>query len=323
METKYVLEVQHQVGRSLTPETPFQKRYDVRHDLGRGNFATVKLSVDKQTGERCAVKVIDRRRFSLNAKLIQSFYREVEILRSLSHRHVVGFRDYFEEGDMIYLVQELVSGGDLLQYVNKRGRLKEHEAKVFFRQIIDVLKFLKTKQITHRDLKPDNFLITEDNTLKLADFGLAKGSHTGILNTVCGTPVYLSPEILSTKYAYDSRVDLYSSGVILFFLLSGKVPFNAATQAQVFNQIQRGHIDWSDKVWATNSTESIDLILKLMAIHPELRIELDQIESHSWLEEEDKDLAPSVSIDEMNKQPRHCRISCNKRGEITLYDLSH
>ncbi|KAJ3218859.1 Checkpoint kinase 2 [Dinochytrium kinnereticum] len=238
------------------PESPFQKRYDVRHELGRGNFATVKLAVDKQTGERCAVKIIERRRFSMNAKLLASFNREMEILKSLSHPNIVGYRNHFEEKGIIYLVQELVPSGDLLH----------------------------KKHITHRDLKPDNFLIAENGTLKLADFGLAKG-QTGVLNTVCGTPVYLAPEILknASKKAYDNRVDLYSSGVILFYLLSGKVPFNATSQTEIFHQIQRGGIDWSDPSWITCSSEALDIILRLMHIDPEKRISLAEVEKHQWI----------------------------------------
>ncbi|KAI8854430.1 kinase-like domain-containing protein [Chytridium lagenaria] len=287
----YIVQVLKKGGKDEEPETPFARRYDIRQELGRGNFAIVKLAIDRQTGEQCAVKIIDRRRFSMNAKLIMSFNREVEILRSLSHPHVVGYRDYFQENEKIFLVQELVSGGDLLQHIGKKGRLPENEAKIFFHQIMDVLKFLHERKITHRDLKPDNFLLTDSGSLKLGDFGLAKG-QTGVLNTVCGTPVYLAPEILKNAKSYDSRVDLYSTGVILFFLLSGKIPFNGGTQTDIFHQIQRGNIDWSDPFWNSCSSEgsvtliftiALHLIMRLMNTDPEKRIRLTDLDTHPWI----------------------------------------
>ncbi|KAJ3180551.1 hypothetical protein HK101_009951 [Irineochytrium annulatum] len=264
--------------------SPFEERFDVRNEIGRGNFSIVKMAVDKETGEKCAVKVIEKRKYLLNSKILTAFTREVEILQSLDHPNIVGFRNYFEEDGLIYLVQELITGGDLLAYVNKRGRLSEKESCGFLCQMVDVLEYLLERQITHRDLKPDNFLITEGNVLKLADFGLAKGFDVGVLNTVCGTPIYLAPEVIFSKgKAYDHRVDIYSTGVILFYLLSGQVPFDGESQNAVYGQIKAGAVDWSDEIWKKTSSEAIDLIQKLMEREPNRRIELREIRNHPWV----------------------------------------
>ncbi|KAJ3309683.1 Checkpoint kinase 2 [Blyttiomyces sp. JEL0837] len=300
-----------QAGNNLksavaTPSSQVEKRYDLLNEIGRGNFSIVRLAVDKQTGRKCAVKVIDKRRHLLNSKVITAFQREIDILKSLEHPNVVAFLDCIEENGTIYLVQELVSGGDLLQYVVSKKRLDEAEARVMFLQMVQVLKYLKEKQITHRDLKPDNFLLTEDKVLKLADFGLAKGFEKDIMNTVCGTPIYLAPEILTSRgRSYDCRVDVYSTGVILFFLLSGKVPFSEVTQTGVYSQICRGDVDWSseengDWSWNDVSGRCKRMIKGLMRIEVEERIKLEDIEIHEWIvgsAEDEKVLCQLIPIE--------------------------
>ncbi|KAI8613903.1 kinase-like domain-containing protein [Chytriomyces sp. MP71] len=270
------------------PESPFEAKYILQSVLGSGSFSTVRLAVNRETGTKVAVKMIEKSRFAFNDKVMQALESEVQIMRSLSHENIVQFLDHFEERGIIYIIMEFVNGGDLFGFVRERGHLDEDKARFFLRQMVVALKFIKSKGITHRDLKPDNFLVTHDtHRLKLADFGVAKKTaNAANLRTLCGTPVYLAPEVINPPpggAGYDSRVDVYSAGAILFFLLSGCVPFEEVEQKALFERIERGGVDWSAPVWAEVSPAGVDLVRQLMQVKPELRIRLEDIEAHPWM----------------------------------------
>ncbi|KAJ3021796.1 UNVERIFIED_CONTAM: Checkpoint kinase 2, partial [Siphonaria sp. JEL0065] len=277
-----------QLNNLDTPQSPFEAKYDMQEIVGRGNFSTVRLAVNKETGKRCAVKIIDKSKFTFNAKVLTALEREVEILRAVQpHVNVVQFEDSFEEaGGMLFIVMEFLPGGDLQKLVMDRGLLKEEEAKWLFLQMVTVLKHLKAKGITHRDLKPENFLVADGDILKLADFGIAMGSSKA-LSTMCGTPAYLAPEVILQK-PYDDRVDIYSVGVILFFILSGGgTPYqDAATEMELFTRVKNGDADWSAPSWAVVSPAAKDLIKSLMRLNPDDRLKLEDIESHPWFKNE-------------------------------------
>ncbi|KAJ3297251.1 hypothetical protein HK104_000677 [Borealophlyctis nickersoniae] len=264
-------------------DSEFHRRYDERGELGRGNFSVVRLAVDRETGANYAVKVIDKRRFRDNLKIMQALEREAVILKSLDHPNIVRYHEVFEEAnDQTYLVMEMVAGGDFQDYVMKKKRLDEREAQMFFKQMVDVVK--STERVPP-DLKPENFLVTKDRVLKLGDFGLAKEAGAVAHNTVCGTPIFLAPEILcqGQNAAYDHRVDLYSLGVILFYMIAGKPPFEEAPPAVVFNKIRQGSVDWTADAWKSASHEVMDLIRRLMAVNPSQRISLREVETHPWM----------------------------------------
>jgi serine/threonine protein kinase len=155
---------------------------------------------------------------------------------------------------------------------------------------------LDENKITHRDLKPENFLLTETLQVKLADFGLAKRDMTQ--STLCGSPLYLAPEILSRKSSsktYDSRIDLYSAGVILYVMLTGKIPFpisDQTSEAELYDFILNGRVDWSDDRWSSNSNSSKNLCIRMMKTDPNERILLDLLEAHDWV----------LGIDDENEQ---------------------
>ncbi|ORY47427.1 kinase-like protein [Rhizoclosmatium globosum] len=278
----------HQVTGSsndIVPQTEYEKKYDTQQFVGRGNFSIVHLAIQKETGKKFAVKIIDKTKFMFQSKVLAALDREVEILAKVQpHVNIVGFEEAFDEGDKLRIVMELLPGGDLLKLLKTRGPLDEETVRGFFLQMVHVLKYLKTKGITHRDLKPDNFLVADGDVLKLADFGIAKGTSAGnALNTMCGTPAYLAPEVILGK-PYDSRVDVYSIGVILFFLLScGDTPYqNAQSEPELYQKVKNGDVDWSAPSWATVSPSAKDLIRQLMALDPAQRIKLEDIEAHAW-----------------------------------------
>ncbi|KAJ3018873.1 hypothetical protein HKX48_002579 [Thoreauomyces humboldtii] len=201
-------------------------QWDIREDLGRGNFSEVRLAVHRETAAKRAVKIVKRNRF--DAKTVEAVRSEVDILRSVQHPNIVQLHEAVETQEGWYLFMELATGGDLAHYIlthdETQHGLEEPHARRLFMQMVEAVSVLHSKDIIHRDLKPDNFLITEDaQTVKLADFGLAKVAGTDTFMTFCGTPQYLAPEVQS-KGVYDTRVDLFSLGGILFFMLSGTRP---------------------------------------------------------------------------------------------------
>ncbi|KAJ3100096.1 Checkpoint kinase 2 [Physocladia obscura] len=283
--------------------SPFHEKYDTQIVVGRGNFSVVKVGVNKDTGKRVAVKIIEKSKFTFNSKVLTALEREVEIFKAVQpHPNVVGFEDSFEEKGTLYIVMEYCPSGDLLKYVLDRKKLNEKISRNMTLQMITVLKHLKTKGIVHRDLKPDNFLC-DGSTLKLADFGVAKQSQNKQLSTVCGTPVYLAPEIIFSEQCYDDRVDLYSVGVILFFMLSGTIPFIAIDDTDLYTKIKLGSVDWSSPAWKDVSDAAIDLIKSLMKVDPDQRIKLEDVEEHWWFTDNDAVLSdPRISRS-------HCTIS--------------
>ncbi|KAJ3042505.1 Checkpoint kinase 2, partial [Rhizophlyctis rosea] len=290
---------------SVDEDSPFHRDYNLRHELGRGNFSIVKLAIHKRTGDQYAVKIIDRRRFAMNSKITLALDREVEILKSITHPNVVRFHDVFGDNDRTFLVMELVSGGDFMEYITTRGLLGEAECQWFFRQMIMVVKYLHGRGITHRDLKPENFLVTEGRQLKLADFGLARAVGAEVLSTVCGTPIYLAPEVITSTQvaAYGLKVDLYSLGVILYFMVSGRPPFDDTEQQLVYEKIRRGDVLWDEDVWRGKSAEVIDLIRRLMERDPVRRIEVEGVEEHVWMRKSFGD-EPSVPLQHSSQSDR-------------------
>jgi serine/threonine-protein kinase ULK/ATG1 len=192
--------------------------YAIERKLGTGSYATVWLArrLENDGGAaRVAVKAIERRR--LTKKLQENLESEIAILRDFSHPHLVGFVELRKKPDRIFLVLEYLPGGDLQKLIRDRKRLRETTAQRFMGHLASGLEFLSAKNLIHRDLKPQNLLLTEaadTATLKIADFGFARHLETAALaETLCGSPLYMAPEILSFK-RYDAKADLWSVGAV-------------------------------------------------------------------------------------------------------------
>ncbi|KAJ3070865.1 Checkpoint kinase 2 [Podochytrium sp. JEL0797] len=302
-------------------QTEFELKYDLQGVVGRGNYSTVHLAINKLSGRKVAVKVIDKAKHMFNSKVMKALEREVEILKSVqTHPNVVEFEDAFEEGRYLHIVMEYLPEGDLLKLVEGNGILAEELSRDLFCQMVTVLKHLRSKGITHRDLKPDNWLVAEGPTLKLADFGIARAQGLS-LRTQCGTPAYLAPEVMLGD-SYDSRVDIYSIGVILFFLLSsGDTPYQeATTDSDLFKRIRNGDINWSAPCWTSVSTSAIDLIKQLMQVDPEKRIKLDDIENHEWCKKTYGKLIHHENRQELLLNDKVSKIGRSLSNTIVLQD---
>uniref|UniRef100_A0A8C2BXK3 BR serine/threonine kinase 2b n=1 Tax=Cyprinus carpio TaxID=7962 RepID=A0A8C2BXK3_CYPCA len=192
--------------------------YRLEKTLGKGQTGLVKLGIHCVTCQKVAIKIVNREK--LSESVLMKVEREIAILKLIEHPHVLKLHDVYENKKYLYLVLEHVSGGELFDYLVKKGRLTPKEARKFFRQIISALDFCHSHSICHRDLKPENLLLDEKNNIRIADFGMASLQvGDSLLETSCGSPHYACPEVIRGE-KYDGRkADVWSCGVILFALL--------------------------------------------------------------------------------------------------------
>jgi len=260
---------------------PIEDYYTVTEKvLGRGNFSTVKLGINKETQERCAIKIIDK---SLVKNKPEMLSNEVDILLRAKHSGIIGLLDLFDTPDKMMLCMELVSGGELFDRIVEREQFTEAEARFVMAQLFDALAYLHSMGIVHRDLKPENLLLAneKDDIIKIADFGLSKIYTEEMMSTACGTPGYVAPEILQCE-GYDKQIDMWSAGVIMYILLCGYPPFYNENDGRLFESIMAGQYEFHSPYWDNISVQAKDLIRKLLVVNPQQRLTADQAAEHEW-----------------------------------------
>ncbi|KYQ89395.1 putative protein serine/threonine kinase [Tieghemostelium lacteum] len=273
-----------------------QKKYMIGETLGSGNFATVKLAVDRKSGEKYAIKIIDKKKYFMNSSSRKdALMDEVNILKGLNHQNIIHIQEVFETDKTLYLVLELVQGGELLNDILNSMFYQELKAKLLFYQIVEGVKYLHDRGIAHRDLKPENILLKrkgEDldpqakDSIKLSDFGLSRTVNSGsLMTTMCGTPQYLAPEIImgtGAQGGYGKEVDCWSMGAILYIMLCGYPPFDESKDISIFEQIRKAIFDFPSEDWDVVSNEAKDLIKRLLNVNPAKRYSCSQILEHPW-----------------------------------------
>jgi calcium/calmodulin-dependent protein kinase I len=272
------------LGRFLSREN-VDKYYTLKRELGCGNFSIVRLCVRKEDGKEFAVKIIEKKRVGQKKDMLET---EVEILKQVDHPHVVHMEAMFETPTHLYLVMELVPGGELFDLLVDRGSFNEKEASGILKQVIEGVAYLHSLGIAHRDLKPENLLcaghsVTSD--IKISDFGLSKVMNPEAqmkMTTACGTPGYVAPEVLKLM-GYGKEVDLWSIGVITYILLCGFPPFYDDSNAVLFEKIMSGNFSFPAPYWSNISNEAKDFISKLLCVDPVKRMTCEQALAHPWI----------------------------------------
>jgi serine/threonine protein kinase len=253
--------------------------YRVGKALGKGAFGKVNLAVHKLTQQFCALKSINKQCFKDESQR-KKVMHEVLLLRRVKHLNIVRLFEYFETEKHILIVIELCKGGDLLNYVRRRRRLKEDVAKCLFKQLIESLAYCHSKSILHRDIKLDNILLDANGLVKICDFGVGKIVRRGEKMTEqCGTPAYIAPEILRDEGYYGFAVDIWSSGVVLYAMLYGTVPFKANQMSELQKIIINAEYSLKEDI----SAEARDMIKGLLEKDPEKRMTIPMILNHPWL----------------------------------------
>ncbi|KAG0313001.1 Serine/threonine-protein kinase [Dissophora globulifera] len=298
------------------PEIAQVGDYVVEYEIGRGSFATVYKGYHKATKEPVAIKSVLRSK--LTKKLLENLASEINILKGIRHDHIVALVDCKETESHIHLVMEYCSQGDLSQYIKRRGDgppslpappgggLHETVVRHFLKQLASALEFLRSKNLIHRDLKPQNLLLHPPSNskegsgyglplLKIADFGFARSlPHLSLAETLCGSPLYMGPEILRYE-KYDAKADLWSVGTVLYEMCTGKPPFTARNHVELLKTIEAaqdmiifpGEPGWEDRAGSSPShsaqratvpiSEDIkDLIRQLLKRNPVERISFEE-----------------------------------------------
>lgn len=252
--------------------------YRLEKTLGKGQTGLVKLGVHCITGKKVAIKIVNREK--LSESVLMKVEREIAIMKLIEHPHVLGLYDVYENKKYLYLVLEHVSGGELFDYLVKKGRLTPKEARRFFRQIISALDFCHSHNICHRDLKPENLLLDEKNNIRVADFGMASLQVEGsMLETSCGSPHYACPEVIRGE-KYDGRkADVWSCGVILYALLVGALPFDDDNLRNLLEKVKKGVFHIPHFV----PPDCQNLLRGMIEVDPEKRLTLEEIHRHPWV----------------------------------------
>ena len=283
-----------------------RSKYKFGKTLGEGAFSTVKLVVEKATGTEYACKVMELPKpgeFNASGLTREDIFLEINILCGLNHVNVIKFREYFEEETRVYIICDLLRGGELLEALIRKGSYTEEDARLIFVQLLTGIQYLHQHGVVHRDLKMENLLLTRANDLseiKIADFGLAKKPvvQKG-MQTICGSPQYVAPEILAHSSAgYGPEVDLWSAGVVLYSLLLGFPPFFDKCEPRLFKKIQRGVFPQNGDGWNSISKEAKDIIKKLLLVDAKKRMTPEEALRHPWLTHKGKgntiDLTPAL-----------------------------
>ncbi|XP_026040485.1 SNF-related serine/threonine-protein kinase [Astatotilapia calliptera] len=292
--------------------------YDLDKTLGRGHFAVVKLARHVFTGEKVAVKVIDKTK--LDTVATGHLFQEVRCMKLVQHPNIVRLYEVIDTQTKLYLILELGDGGDMFDYIMKHEEgLNEELAKKYFAQIVHAISYCHRLHVVHRDLKPENVVFFEKQGLvKLTDFGFSNKFQPGKkLTTSCGSLAYSAPEILLGDEYDAPAVDIWSLGVILFMLVCGQPPFQEANDSETLTMI----MDCKYTVPPHVSSTCKDLIDRMLQRDPKQRASLEEIESHAWLQGVDPSPAtkystPLVSHKNLSEEEHNSIIQRMVLGDI-------
>ena len=266
-------------NKNITPPSSVCE-FVLGQKLGEGTFGTVRLGTNKQTGEKVAIKILEKIKM-VNFDDKKRLEREINILKKIHHPNIVKLFCVIETERQIFIVMEYIKGNELFQYIVLKRKLEEEEACYFFLQIINCIDYLHKLKITHRDLKAENIIIEQNKKeIKLIDFGLSNTYENGkLLSTACGSPIYAAPEMLEGKLYKGSTVDIWSAGVILYYMLCGNFPFEDVSNDNLYRKIIKGKFDIPKSI----SKDAKDLINKILVVNPNKRINIKDIKKHPWV----------------------------------------
>lgn len=253
--------------------------------VGAGSFTEVWKAKHTLHGNQVAIKDVDLQK--LNKHLRDCLACEIKFLRSVNHPNIIRLLETIEDGDHLFLVLEYCAGGNLAAYIQRYGRVQEQIARNFMRQLGAGLEVLHAHHVIHRDLKPENLLLStheDDAVLKIADFGLCRYlSPDEQARIVCGSPLYMAPEVLQFQ-KYDSKVDMWSVGAILFELLNGHPPFSGKNNCQLLKNIKNCTIlPFSEIILSDLHPDCIDICTKLLRQNPAKRLSTEEFLKHNFL----------------------------------------
>ncbi|KAI3389897.1 hypothetical protein SNEBB_008955 [Seison nebaliae] len=255
--------------------------YNIYEKIGTGNFSQVRLGVHRLINEKVAIKIVERTKLEEKTKKLLS--REIGNLENLSHQHIIRLYEVVETTSKMYIIGEYAPGGELHSRIIAEGHLEDGYASFLFAQIISGLNYLHENHIIHRDLKAENIFFYSDNVVKIGDFGFSihaeKNKH---LNTFCGSPPYAAPELYTDDYYNGEAVDIWACGILLYFMVTGTMPFRADSMSRLRQLIINGKYSIPKSI----STDCQFIIERLLRQSWKERMSLKLIMGTSWLENE-------------------------------------
>lgn len=320
----------------INDESWIWEKYEPGEKIGQGTFGKVFKVKHKETGKDWAMKVINKEK--AGGPVIKLLEREVGILKRVQHEHIISLNEVFETAKKMYLVMELCEGGELADALKARERIPEEECKIIMSRLASAISYLHKNDIVHRDLKLENILLAVDPNnledklyIKVTDFGLSvvKGGtgHDNMMQDFCGTPIYMSPEIIDNK-TYSQNCDVWAMGVILYIMLSGSPPFKSKDEDSLYDLIKKGELDFSDEFWATVSVNAKSILEKMMRVDPAHRLTATEMLHHPWItgnetQQESTNVLELMKIfrDEQNEQNQKIEDSAIN-GELSGLELT-
>ncbi|XP_074039794.1 serine/threonine-protein kinase unc-51 isoform X5 [Leptinotarsa decemlineata] len=294
--------------------------YHPKDIIGTGAFAVVfKARFREDHSRTVAIKSILKKNLAKSQNLLGKEIKILKELTELHHENVVALLDCKESSNNVYLVMEYCNGGDLADYLAKKGTLDEETIRLFLVQLAGAIKALYAKGVVHRDLKPQNILLAHDHKdpkpheirLKIADFGFARFLQDGVMAaTLCGSPMYMAPEVIMSLQ-YDAKADLWSLGTIIFQCLVGKAPFQASTP-QALKQLYEKNCNLSPKIPVKTSPELCDLLVGLLKRNARERMNFETFFNHKFLK---KASPPRRSPSPLPESPRSTRNALSSSTE--------
>lgn len=281
--------IQH---RRLENAADLEQHYILGKQLGKGSFGAVIEAIRISDETSWAIKIINKEKAgSTHISLLE---HEVKIMKKVNHVNIIHLEEVFETAEKMFLIMELCTNGALDEVLKEKGCFTEKEALEIFQQLTSAVSYMHENDITHRDLKLDNVLLARSTEkyeylIKLADFGLSytrgdSGSDYMMVQAV-GTPIYMAPEVI-TNHGYSQQCDIWSIGIVLYTLLSGKAPFIANNEDELREHITKSEINFSGKIWQDVSPAAKQLIEGMLKKDPAHRLTSKEILSHPWIKGE-------------------------------------
>ncbi|XP_022046206.2 death-associated protein kinase 2 isoform X1 [Acanthochromis polyacanthus] len=263
--------------------------YEIGEELGSGQFAIVKRCIEKSTRTEYAAKFIKKRQSRASRRGVrrEEIEREVDILQQIQHSNIVALHDVYENRTDVVLILELVSGGELFDFLAQKESLSEEEATQFIKQILDGVQYLHSKRIAHFDLKPENIMLLDRNVtlprIKLIDFGLAHKIEAGAdFKNIFGTPEFVAPEIVNYE-PLGLEADMWSIGVITYILLSGASPFLGDTKQETLGNISAMNYEFDEELFSNTSELAKSFIRQLLEKDTRKRMTIQDTLNHPWI----------------------------------------
>ena len=267
--------------------------YILGSELGSGAFGKVVLATHILTNEKVAIKILDKIILSETPEDLELVYQEISILKIVKHKNIAQLYEILETPKHIFIIIEYCEGKDLMDYILTKSKLTEIESLKLFQQLINTLLYLHSQNITHRDIKIDNMLLDKNKNLKLVDFGLSTYySDDKLLNQPCGTVVYAAPEVLEGKEYHGMLADVWSSGIVLYGMLSGFLPFCDNDDEINKKNVLKGKIEIPNFF----PPLVIDLLSHMLQENPIKRFTLQDIRDHPWFNLRKFNMIPGIVI---------------------------